>query len=78
MFFSGGNNLQHQLDFVLTVHSTESVVVEENDSVSAGKTYYLADTLIQLAVDKGKREVSFTPGSVWYFYCLVYFFKILT
>ncbi|CAG2253619.1 CAPN15 [Mytilus edulis] len=53
----GGKHGSHvQRDFVLTIHSTQNIVVEENDSVTAGYKHFLADTLIQLAVDKGKQK----------------------
>ncbi|VDI46453.1 calpain-15 [Mytilus galloprovincialis] len=53
----GGKHGSHvQRDFVLTIHSTQNIVVEENDSVTAGYTHFLADTLIQLAVDDGKQQ----------------------
>ncbi|CAC5382349.1 unnamed protein product [Mytilus coruscus] len=52
----GKHGSRVQRDFVLTIHSTQNIVVEENDSISAGYTHYLADTLIQLAVDEGKQK----------------------
>ncbi|XP_071126006.1 calpain-15-like [Mytilus edulis] len=53
----GGNHgVNLQRDFVLTIHSTQNIVVEENDSINAGYTHFLADILIQLAVDKGDRK----------------------
>ena len=55
---SGRGTSHHQRDFVLTIHSTEGIVVEENDSIAAGYTHYLADILIQVAVDKGEYKVN--------------------
>ncbi|XP_052077598.1 calpain-15-like [Mytilus californianus] len=53
----GGKHGSHvQRDFVLTIHSTQNIVVEENDSINAGYKHFLADTLIQLAVDEGKQQ----------------------
>jgi hypothetical protein len=55
---SGRGTCHHQRDFVLTIHSTEGIVVEENDSITAGYTHYLADILIQVAIDKGEYKVN--------------------
>ncbi|CAG2247760.1 unnamed protein product [Mytilus edulis] len=51
------HRIQLQCDFVLTIHSTHNIVVEENDSINAGYTHFLADTLIQLGIDKGESEI---------------------
>ncbi|CAC5412924.1 CAPN15 [Mytilus coruscus] len=53
----GKHRTQLQRDFVLTIHSTQNIVVEENDSINARYTHFLADTLIQLAVDKGEQGI---------------------
>ncbi|XP_052077597.1 calpain-15-like [Mytilus californianus] len=52
----GKHGINLQRDFVLTLHSTQNIVVEENNSINAGYKHFLADTLIQLAVDKGERK----------------------
>ncbi|XP_076118272.1 calpain-15-like [Mytilus galloprovincialis] len=52
----GKHGIKLQRDFALTIHSSQNIVVEENDSLNAGYTHYLADILIQLGIDKGEKN----------------------
>lgn len=45
--------LEFNKDFVLTIHSSGLVITEEVDTASGHFKYLIADTIIQLAIDKG-------------------------
>jgi len=44
-------------DFVLSIHSSNSILSDEFDTASPNFNYALADIMIQLAIDKGKKQV---------------------
>lgn len=43
-------------DFVLSIHSSKAVMVDEIDSSTSKYRHAFADAVIQLAVAKGNRE----------------------
>jgi hypothetical protein len=50
-------------DFVLSIHSSKAVMVDEIDTTVSKYRHAFADAVVQLAVDKGNREeVSFNIG----------------